>query len=116
MQRVEQGTSDKVRGPNHGRGRDEEATSNTTDGETNLLRGEETATCQIGRSGMWICETWTHKLRGHGDHPLVAERVNLVVVYALHSDDIRLRSRSCQINGDITRTACAANEEGALTA
>lgn len=36
VQRVEQGAGDEVGGPDHGRGLDEEAASNTTDRETNL--------------------------------------------------------------------------------
>ena len=44
--------------------------------------------CQNRRTCMW--NIWTHKLRGHDHHPLVAEVVVLVVVHALHCDDVRL--------------------------
>lgn len=69
MKGVEEGACDQVRGPDHGGWLDEETASDTTHGEAD-------------------------KLGRHNDHPLIAEIVDLLVVDALHSDNISCIGRA----------------------
>lgn len=89
VQSVEQSTVHQVGGPDHRRGSDQEATADTTHGETD-------------------------ELGGHDHEPLVREVPGLVVEDTLHSDNVSGVSRAVTDGGHDGNKDVLLNSEGAI--